>query len=302
MDLDRALLAQHASHRSEGIEERTFFLDVPGGRCFAIEYRPRDPRGPGFVVCHSYALELLTLRRSERTVARALASLGHPVLFLQRRGFGDSSGSIVDATLEEQLSDTRAAVDHVRSFGVPGVGLVGTRFGALVAGALAREGGVDRLLLVNPALSGGVYFKSLIKEMHLVRMSDPRNEERRSMDDLLVELRSEGVLDVLGHPIHRRLYEELEPVDLAADVGAFTGRAMLVQVSKRPSIRRVYEAFADTVRRAGGECRIEFVKEPPGATFGSAAFVSTGDPMARVDVQVPILERLGELVATWMTA
>jgi len=300
VELDRSLLAEHASHRSEGIEERTFFLGVPGGQCFAIEYRSAETSGTGFVVCHSYGLELLTLRRSERTVARALASRGHPVLFLQRRGFGDSSGSLEEAPLEAQLSDTRAAVEHVRSsFGASAIGLVGTRFGALLAGLLAREGGVDRLLLVNPALSGVAYFQGLIKEMHLVRMSDPRNEERRSLQDLLASLREEGILDVLGHPIHRQLYDELEPVDLSTDVGAFAGRALLVQVGKRPSIRKEYEAFADRVRAAGGRCDVEFVKEPPGATFGSAAFVSTGDPMARVDVQVPILERLAELSGGW---
>lgn len=303
MRLDRTFLAEHASHVSDGVEERAFFMEIGRDRCFALLYLPPEPRSLGFLACHSYGLELLTLRRAERAIGLTLARLGYPVLSFHRRAYGDSTGSLADATLDSQLEDVRAAAECLSAeAGTSQLGLFGARFGGLIAGVAASEGGVERLLLVNPALTGRDYIRQMIREMHMVQIAIQGGESRRSMDEIMRSLQDEGIVDVLGYPIYRGLFDDLSAVDLTADVGEFSGRALAIQVSKGTTVQRDLTSFAERVQAGGGGCRIELVREPAGARFGGAAYVSTGDPTTRVDVQAPILEGISSLTQEWMQA
>jgi hypothetical protein len=109
-----------------------------------------------------------------------------------------------------------------------------------------------------------------------------------------------GVLDVLGYGMPARLYDELQGVDLTADTGAFTGDALIVQVAKRPTLASELEALRDRLEAGGARCRTEVLREPPGATFGSAQFVATtGNLNVRTDVMAPLSASLGRLTAGW---
>jgi pimeloyl-ACP methyl ester carboxylesterase len=299
MNVDRELLSRHKSFVSDGIDERAFHLPVDGGQCFTLLYRPREPKETGFVVCHSYGLEFLTLRRTERAVARALAALGHPVVAVHFRGFGDSSGSLEDTTLDSIHDDVRAAATHLSKVtGSKRLGLVGAKFGGLVAGTLAASGGVERLVLINPALDGRSYFRQMIREMRLVRLT---NDEKSSLDDYLRMLPEQGMLDILGNDLYAPLYEAFAAVDLTSNVGAFGGSALAFHVSKRAAAPRQLSAFGRAVEEAGGTCDVELVREPPNATFGGPAFVNTSDDLnTRVDVQVPIVDHITHRVREWM--
>ncbi len=302
--LNHTLLAEHAQHTLDGVTERAFHLEVEGDRLFALMTEPADPAAAtdlGFVAVHSFGLEVLTLRRAERGVSRALAAAGHPVLFVHRRGFGDSEGDPNDATLERQLADLRAAREHlVSATGAGRVGLVGARFGGLLAGLLAREGGVDRMALVQPAVSGARWTRSFLREMSVVRMADPDGGDRRGTDELLADLHRDGVLDVLGYALPAALVDALQEVDLAADAGSFGGEALIVQVAKRPALSKDLEALRDRLEAGGGAVRTEVLREPAGSTFGSASFVATTKDMnVRTDVMEPVVADLGRIVAEW---
>ena len=301
MNVDRELLSRHATFDDDGIEERAFHIEADGGLCFALMYRPPEPKDTGFIVCHSYGLEFLTLRRTERAVARTLASRGHPVVAVHCRGFGDSSGSLADTTLDSISTDIRAAADHLAAeTGTTRLGLVGAKFGGLVAGMIARAGGIDRLILVNPAIDGRGYFRQMIREMRLVRMS---NNEKTSLDDYLKLLPENGMLDVLGNDVYAPLFEAFEAADLAADIGNYSGDTLAFNVSKRPTTPRQLAAYAKRVEEAGGTCEVEFVREPPNATFGGPAFVNTSSDLnTRIDVQVPIVDHITHRVGEWMSS
>jgi pimeloyl-ACP methyl ester carboxylesterase len=303
--LDRALLSEHARHTLDGVTERAFHIDVGGDRLFALLTEPAvasDAQDLGFVAVHSFGLDVLTLRRSERGVARALAAAGHPVLFVHRRGFGDSEGDPDDATLDRQLEDLRAAREHLlRTASVRRVGLVGARFGGLLAGLLSREGGVERLALIQPAVSGTQWTKHFIREMHVVRMADPDGSDRRGMDDLLAEMHRDGVLDVLGYGLPAALYDALQGQDLTSDTGSFDGGSLIVQVAKRPTLAKDLEALRERLAGGGGPVRTEVVREPAGSTFGSASFVATTqDVNVRTDVMEPVVAELGRIVSGWV--
>ena len=67
---------------------------------------------------HSFGLEVLTLRRAERGVSRALAAAGHPVLFVHRRGFGGGERAgdpALGAPEREDLESERVTATNPRS-------------------------------------------------------------------------------------------------------------------------------------------------------------------------------------------
>jgi pimeloyl-ACP methyl ester carboxylesterase len=303
--LNHALLAEHAQHTLDGVTERAFHLEVDGDRLFALMTEPADPadaKDLGFVAVHSFGLEVLALRRSERAVARALAAAGLPVLFVHRRGFGDSEGDPNEASLERQLADLRVAGEHLlATTSATRLGLTGAKFGGLLAGRLAREGGVDRLALFQPAVSGAQWTRSFIREMHVVRMADPDGSDRRGMDELLSDLHTDGVLDVLGYGLPASLYDALQDVDLTDDMGSFAADALIVQVAKRPTIAKELEALRDRLKAGGGSVRTEVLREPAGSTYGSASFVATAqDVGVRTDVMEPVVADLARLSAGWV--
>lgn len=302
--LDRALLEASATDVRDGVESRAFHLEVGGERLFAMLTQPEGgPRSDlGFVVAHSFGLEVLTLRRAERGVSRALAAAGHPVLYVHRRGFGDSEGDVVDATVERQLEDLRAAAAWLRAAaGSTRIGAIGCKLGGLFAGLLAREGEAERLALFQPAVSGKHYCRSFLREMQLVRMAYPDGSDRRSVDQMLADMRRDGVLDVLGYALPSRLFEDLSAIDLRETPP--TADTLLVQVAKRNGLSRELGAFRDAVIGAGGRCRVEQVREPAGSQFGSASFVATTkDVNVRTDVMEPVVEGLGALTTSWVTS
>ncbi|MGH2750454.1 MAG: alpha/beta fold hydrolase [Actinomycetota bacterium] len=298
--IDREFLSRHASFVDAEIEERALHIEVGDGLCFALLYRPAEPKETGFVVCHSYGLEFLTLRRTERALARALSVQGYPVIAVHCRGFGDSSGSLAQTTLESVHEDVRAAAERLSALtGTRRLGLIGARLGGLTAGTVAQAGDVDRLVLINPALDGKSYFRQMIREMRLVKLTQ---NERSSVDDHLRQLREGGMLDVLGNDVYAHFFDAVADVDLAKDMGTFTGDVLAFQVSKRPALQRNLSNLRQTVQDRGGSCEVEFVKEPPGATFGGPAFVNTGDSNTRVDVQTPIVDHITRRTKEWMSS
>jgi dienelactone hydrolase len=301
--LNRTLLADRAQLNRGGVTERMFHLEVEGDRLFAMLTAPEDPaaaRDLGFLAVHSFGLEVLTLRRAERGVARALAAAGHPVLFVHRRGFGDSEGDPDDASLERQLADLRAAQTWLlANTAAERAGAYGAKFGGLLAGVLAREGGVDRMALFQPSTSGAQWSKSLVREMQVVRMADP-DGDRRGLEDMLADLRRDGVLDVLGYGLPLTLYDALQDVDLTADLGSFGGDALVVQIAKRPTLAKDLEGLRDRVDAGAGRCETEVVREPGGSTFGSASFVATTSNVnIRTDVMAPVVAAIAQRTAVW---
>jgi pimeloyl-ACP methyl ester carboxylesterase len=300
--IDHDLLAKHSSHVSEGVEERALLLDSGGERCFGLLHLPTgEPRDTGYAVCHSYGDEFQNLRRTERAVARALAGRGFPVLRFDRRGFGDSDGLLVEATLERQLEDVRAALFHLaRASGVSRLGLVGARFGGLLAGLAARQGSIDRLILMNPAVRGAHYLNQLIKQTRITQLSATAGGPPRPFRDLMDELDATGMLNIIAHPLHRHLYRAVQDADLTADMGTFRGEALVTQARKGTGVPEPLHALVRAIETSGGTCRVELVEEPRGVAFGQASVVSTTDPVTREYLYEPMDLRIADVVSAWV--
>lgn len=121
----------------DGVRVHAFELfGEPGGRVFVIFHNNRQTIGD--------ALDL----------ARALQARGHGAMLVEYRGYGVSADD--GATTEEGIyDDAEAALDHLRSAGVPAARIVlfGTSLGSGVAAEMARRGRGGALVLVAPYTS-----------------------------------------------------------------------------------------------------------------------------------------------------
>lgn len=116
------------------------------------------------VLCSALGIEELCARQSYRVLAGMLAERGVGVLRLDYFGTGDSLGDLDTANLTERwLADIENAARWLEQDTlVQELTFVGLRFGAtLAAHAAAARGGVARLVMLAPALSGRAYAREL---------------------------------------------------------------------------------------------------------------------------------------------
>lgn len=104
---------------------------------------------------------------SHRTVRQAaiqLAAVGFHVLRFDYFGTGDSAGDLTDASVATWEEDVRTALHELMAMsGAARVGLVGLRFGAMLANRVAATefAEVDQLLLWDPVVNGNAYLDEL---------------------------------------------------------------------------------------------------------------------------------------------
>jgi alpha-beta hydrolase superfamily lysophospholipase len=135
-------------------------IPTPGGDCFAAyHWAP----GPAVLICPPFGYEALATARAWRDLAERLAANGTAALRLDLPGTGDSAGWPTDPG---QVAAWRGAIDAAwawlaaRHAGC--VTLLGQRFGALLAlDAVARGIAADRLVLLDPPVSGAAYARGL---------------------------------------------------------------------------------------------------------------------------------------------
>src|SRR5262245_54172711 len=145
---------------------RPLFLAQDRHYLFAWHHpaRPSVRRGAAVVLCPSIGGEFVAAYRVWRCLAEQLAGLGFDVVRFDYEGTGDSFGALEESdringwfhNIERALSTAR----HLT--GSSHVALVGLRIGAtLAAHAAAALGGVDRLVLWSPCMSGRAYIREL---------------------------------------------------------------------------------------------------------------------------------------------
>ena len=115
----------------------------------------------GVVICPSFALEYIQAHYAVRLLAERLCSLGMCVVRFDYDGMGDSAGSSRDSKrVESWMASISSAVDVIRNTGVHAISLVGMRIGAtLAANVAAHQGGVERIVLWDPCLSGRAFLR-----------------------------------------------------------------------------------------------------------------------------------------------
>src|SRR5262245_20887044 len=145
---------------------RPCFIVTTERPLFAWHHTPPSHlrRGAAVVLCPPLGYEYMSAYRSWRILATRLAALGFDALRVDYDGTGDSDGDHDDPDrVGAWLRSIDFAIDEARTLaGSRVVALIGLRAGAILAlQAAAARGGVDRLVLWNPFLSGRAYLREV---------------------------------------------------------------------------------------------------------------------------------------------
>lgn len=119
--------------------------------------------GRAIIVAPPHGFEELCARRTLRMLADRLAAAGMPTLRFDWRGTADSLGDPCDpGRLTCWRADLDAAIDMLRMRGAREIGVIGLRFGALLAAELGTRGvPVDRVAMLAPPPSGRGYVREM---------------------------------------------------------------------------------------------------------------------------------------------
>jgi hypothetical protein len=125
--------------------------------CHAVFFPPEGETRAAVVMVPPLFDEQRCAHRALHACAMALGGAGIATLHLNLTGTGNSDGRLDTVTLDRWLTDIQTAIafTRARATGVP-LTLLGCRAGALLA---SRTTDIDRLLLLQPVVSGASYLR-----------------------------------------------------------------------------------------------------------------------------------------------
>ncbi|HZU06826.1 MAG TPA: alpha/beta fold hydrolase [Chloroflexota bacterium] len=260
------------------MEER-FFFENEGAHVYAVLHTPpadMPARQEGVVLCHPLLdFDLYEVPWTIRMIvgyARELARLGYPALRFDFRGAGLSDGEFEQLTLSSCVSDLQRAVDVlVERTGVTEVVLIGWRLGATVAMRVgARNPRVRRLVLWDPVPDPHGSLQAVFRRVRaslvamgrspdsLPGLGPPVGDAPGGTWGLLQP--NQNRLDAGGYVIGPAFLEEIKSWDSSADVRAFRGRVLILQLirgwSGGAGLRRALVQLDEAYRAAGAESQL----------------------------------------------
>jgi pimeloyl-ACP methyl ester carboxylesterase len=243
------------------LENALFFENSEGKyRLFGVEYIPEKPLNVGFVFLPPIGAERNVIDTVQVNLARAFASAGFHVFRFDYYGTGDSDGQFSDVDMSTLLSDTNSAVCRLSDkLGCDNIGLVGFRFGALVADTFTNnhENMVKYLILVAPIPNGYKYvYQALLQSVSTQTILFRKVIlNRKQILSNLVENKSSIVdgyhlANMNGFPLTKKFFQSVEEIDLCAGAKKYKHNCMIVHFDTRSRNTKKDEQYRDTFSNA----------------------------------------------------
>jgi hypothetical protein len=219
----------HRAWTGSGLHREVFYFSSGGIDLYGSLYAAAEPRVPwGLVACGSWGTEADRTDPLLRSVALAAAKLGGAGLVFHYPGYGDSFGDLAEVGLDDLRNAACSAVGEA-SRRCPGLGwgLAGFMLGASVASLAQRQTGAEWLLLVQPELRPGEYFRCLATTR---RPLAPGPSPRQMMEVGTTP----GT--AYGYPVPGRILERADEADDAVAVALreFEGDGAVVRHASPP--------------------------------------------------------------------
>jgi alpha-beta hydrolase superfamily lysophospholipase len=275
-----------------GIREEVAFFGADRAMLYGCLHAPLRRVSGGVVICCSLHAELQEGYRTEVLLARALAGRGIAVQRFHYRGSGHSDGASRDVTFDSLREDAASAVERLRvATGVAAPALLGSRLGGLVAAAAARECADAPLVLWEPTLDPERYFREVMRA-RLIHELRAGRASRRSGEALAGELRTGSLVDVLGYPIHRALYESTATRTLPGELGDRPRPVLLADRGRGGELSAGAAELTAALRSTGSRVDVHVHREQPAWWFARATG-RTLDALSRVTVDWLVRELAG---------
>jgi predicted acylesterase/phospholipase RssA len=148
------------------------------------------------------------------------------------------------------------------------VAFLGTRLGALVAGAMAGRRDGAPLGLWEPVLDGSQYFREVFRAGFMADLRQGGGGAAPSEEEVVARLRSEGRVDVVGYTVGSPLYESAVRRTLESELDALPRPVLVVQLSQSQKVRPPYRALADRLAASGFQVDVLVIDEVEAWWFG----------------------------------
>jgi hypothetical protein len=277
----------------------------PGGALAVLSAPLADAAPLGWVI--SPGPDHGNLRRLETLLAGQLAAAGFPTLRI-RPDLHPVNGPVCEIDLSTRLAEAEEAVSALaEAGGAASVGLVGALSGGMVAAMVADRLGSSDLALVEPVSRGKRYIREMMRRQAIAELiasedeaangDDVDAEAPESTQRPLEELVATGETWVRGLRLTSREYDRIAAVDLARDMGAFSGRSLLVGISPSGSVSGGLERLRAHLEALGGDPTLVMLEDPLPAPFGEYPFRNAGP--IRIDTRLELDQRLAQVVTHW---
>lgn len=244
-----ARVATYTDPMTRAREDATF---IPADRSemFCVVHRATGRPRAGVVFCPPIFTEEHKIYGTQVLSARACAASGFAAIRFHYRGTGHSGGVFADATVDTMLEDVSFAVSHLRQeTGVSSLVFVGGRWGGLIAGVAACAHPGAPLILWEPALDGPGYFRDVFRASQLSALAG--GASALTVTQAVERLKTEGVLDTLGYPVHRALYENADARTLSALGPAGPRPVLIVQISRQKQLKPEFARLKEALTAGG---------------------------------------------------
>lgn len=213
---------------------------------FGSYHAPAAPfRDIGYVICPPLGWEGIQCYETVQRLADALSAAGFHTLRLHYDGTGESIGSDDDpGRVAAWLESIRLAVSALGALpGVAGVGLIGIRIGATLAGRAAADQKLRALVLWEPCVSGAQY----TREMEILASASPTAARGKAAA-------TDGI-EGGGYLLTRETVDALNTIDLMKSKPDGSPDALLLCRDDRPPL--FAKKLAEHLSREGCAAKLE---------------------------------------------
>lgn len=227
------------------------YIQLPDRALHACLHAPNSaPDSSGIVLVPPFGEERKCAYRLLTRLARRACENGFAVLRFDLSGTGESTGDHASVDVDRWVVDIEAARDTLlASTGVSAWSVVGARFGANLAARLGPTKLPQRLVLVEPLLSGEDYLRDL-KRRQLIKTAVGGTQSDTSSEEAMEEAWGTGqTVDFGGFPIGPAFHDALAGLDLASDLAQLPQdiRVSLLRVTGAKKLPPSWQPLADAL-------------------------------------------------------
>lgn len=258
------------------------FLPGARGPLHLARWTPEHAAAASVLIVPPFAEEMNKCRPMLARVGRALAARGLGALLPDLTGTGDSAGEFRDARLAAWLDDLQRVARRAALDGAPLTGVIGVRFGALLALELAGLlPGIRRVALWQPVASGTAQLTQFLRlrvASGVLASSPEAGPAAESVASLTAVLARGDVIEVGGYELGPGLAADLREPDIRRLAPA-TGIALRwfeVSAAPQATLSRV------ATDRVAGWCAGGLAADGvvvPGDSFWSTVELTSCEPL-----------------------
>ena len=207
------------------------FIDGQSGRLFVLLRKPAsEASGRCVLLVPPFAEEMNKSRALFSDVAQALAARGVATLLPDLYGTGDSEGEFRDANAAVWRTDLERCIAWSAEQGWPVTSMLAVRLGSILGAAAARSAGLNlrATVLWQPVLDGKRFLGQFMRLRVAASMMSDTGKE--TAEQLRAAMSSGSFVEIAGYEIGATLADQLEQLNLAAELGAHLGRVHWIEL------------------------------------------------------------------------